>query len=623
MNRTRATAPSHSAAHTRRLPAEADDRESERSRADGRLVLGRYRLGERLGAGGFGVVWRGHDLKLERDVAVKVVPRESGEPGRAGREALAAARLNHPGIVALYELGSDDHDTFLVSELVNGATVEALAAEGAMSDRDVARIGQALCEALEHAHARGVIHRDVKPANVMVLAEPAAGAGFAKLTDFGVAHLASGDGVTATGDVVGTLAYMAPEQAEGQPVTGACDVYSLALVLYEAWTGSNPVRAQSPAATARRMGRQLPSLRSRRRDLPLDLCEVVDAALDPDALYRPSPRELRKVLGQAESGLSDDGGLVEPETLERFGITAVRARTRLGTFLHRPPPPAEPAAEQVPGLVARLGPRALAGAGAGALVLAALGSLGPEPPLSPLVAALVTVLAVAMLPRLGWLAGAAGVCVWLAVSGAGRPGTALVLAAALVAVPLLLPRGGLLWSLPVLAPLLGAIALAPLFVALAGLASTAWRRAGLAAAGFAWLAVAEIATGRELLFGAPDGTAPRAGWEGSAVDAAREALWPLLSSPVLAPGVVWAGFAVLLGVVLRGRWAFVDAVAAATWVVALVFVHSALGDLLAPTTELSQARGAVAGAVLGGLVAISVTLLAPPVRYGPREPALL
>ena len=110
----------------------------------------------------------------------------------------------------------------------------------------MARIGIALCEALEHAHARGVIHRDVKPGNVMVLAEPAAGAGFAKLADFGVAHVASGDPLTRTGDVVGTLAYMAPEQAEGARVTPACDVYSLALTLYEAWTGTNPVRAGGP-----------------------------------------------------------------------------------------------------------------------------------------------------------------------------------------------------------------------------------------------------------------------------------------------------------------------------------------------------------------------------------------
>ncbi len=223
--------------------------------------MGRYRLVERLGAGGFGVVWRAQDTKLERDVAVKVVPREHDDPERprVEREALAAARLNHPGIVALYELGGDEHDVYLVSELVRGATLEELSREGAASDRDIARIGHALCDALEHAHARGVVHRDVKPANVIVLAEPAAGAGFAKLTDFGIAHLASGDDLTATGDVVGTLAYMAPEQAEGRRVTGACDVYSLALTLYEAWTGSNPVRADSPAATARRVAARCPA----------------------------------------------------------------------------------------------------------------------------------------------------------------------------------------------------------------------------------------------------------------------------------------------------------------------------------------------------------------------------
>ncbi|MDQ3433198.1 MAG: serine/threonine protein kinase, partial [Actinomycetota bacterium] len=302
-----------------------------------RFVLGRYELQERLGAGGFGVVWRAFDKKLERDVAVKVVPREDspGDRSRVTREALAAARLNHPGIVALYELGSDDHDVYLVSELVHGATVEELAREGALSDRDVARIGHALCEALEHAHARGVIHRDVKPGNVMVLAEPAAGAGFAKLTDFGIAHLATGEGLTATGDVMGTLAYMAPEQAEGRRVTEACDVYSLALTLYEAWTGSNPVRGQSPAATVRNVGRPLPPLHSRRNDLPPALGAVLDAALDPDPLYRPAPAELRVVLGDVEDALSDEGGLVEPETIERFGLTAVRARTRMRTLLHR------------------------------------------------------------------------------------------------------------------------------------------------------------------------------------------------------------------------------------------------------------------------------------------------
>ena len=181
-------------------------------------MLGRYRLERMLGAGGFGVVWLAHDERLERDVAVKVIPRERRRQRastRAEREARAAARLNHPGVVGLYELDHDEHSIYLVSELVRGRTFAELARAGALSDSDVARIGLALCDALDHAHERGVIHRDVKPQNVMVLAEPAAGAGFAKLADFGVAHLASGDVLTRTGDVVGTLAYMAPGAGRG------------------------------------------------------------------------------------------------------------------------------------------------------------------------------------------------------------------------------------------------------------------------------------------------------------------------------------------------------------------------------------------------------------------------
>ena len=197
------------------LPLGSSDPSERRSGSTTRLVLDRYRLERRLGVGGFGVVWLAWDEKLEREVAVKAIPRERGAGERVEREARAAARLNHPGIVGIYELASDDHEVYLVSELVRGRTLAELERAGALSDRDVARIGQALCEALEHAHARGVIHRDVKPQNVMVVADPAAGVGFAKLTDFGVAHVVSGDTLTRTGDVVGTLAYMAPEQADG------------------------------------------------------------------------------------------------------------------------------------------------------------------------------------------------------------------------------------------------------------------------------------------------------------------------------------------------------------------------------------------------------------------------
>ena len=557
-----------------------------------RLVLGRYRLERRLGAGGFGVVWLAWDEKLEREVAVKIIPRSDGGE-RVEREARAAARLNHPGIVAIYELASDAHDTYLVSELVRGRTLAELARAGAIADRDVARIGVALCDALEHAHARGVIHRDVKPGNVMVLAEPAAGAGFAKLADFGVAHVASGDPLTHTGDVVGTLAYMAPEQAEGVRVTPASDVYSLTLSLYEAWTGSNPVRAVGPAATARRLGRPLPSLADARRDLPLPLCDAIDDALDVDPARRPAPARLRAELDSAVPDLDDEGGLVEPETLRRVGLPAASRSSRL---LGRPRSGAA---------LGRLG----AGLLAGAAVFAAVEALGPEPSFSVLAAAGCAALAVALLPRLGWLAAAVALCAWFAGPDAGRQGVALVAALAALPIPLLLLRARLLWSVALLAPLLGTVALAPLFVGLAALAPTVWRRAGLAAAGFLWLALGEIVAGRSLLFGAPDGARPRADWEGSVSAALGDVLGPLLSGPALAPAAVWAFFAALAPLVMRGRWTAVDLAGAAVWTAGLIAAHVALGDLLAATTTLDAARGAVAGSVGAGLVAFAAARL--------------
>jgi hypothetical protein len=579
--------------------------------AGARVILGRYRLERRLGAGGFGVVWLAWDEKLEREVAVKAIPRDGGAGERVEREARAAARLNHPGIVAIYELASDEHDVYLVSELVRGRTLAELVHVRAIADRDVARIGAALCEALEHAHARGVIHRDVKPQNVMVLADPAAGAGFAKLADFGVAHVASGDPLTRTGDVVGTLAYMAPEQAEGARVTPACDVYSLALTLYEAWTGTNPVRAGGPAATARRLGRPLPSLAALRRDLPLDLCDAIDAALDIDPARRPTPASLRAELRGAESELTDEGGLVEPATLRRVGLPTVVRRRRFWSRGSGRLDFDEPQAEAArPG--ALLLQRAAAGAAAGGLMFGCLEGLGPEPSFSALAAAGIAAAATAVLPRIGWLLAVIGLCAWLISPEADSQGTALLIAAAAAPVPFLLPRAGLLWSVPVLAPLLGTIALAPAFVGVAALAPTPARRAGLAAAGLWWLVLAEALTGRALLFGSPDGTLARVHWEGSISAAAADALQPLLTTPALAPAVLWAAGAVVLPLVVRGRWLAVDLMGAAVCATGLVAAHFALGDALAADVALDQARGAVAGGIAAALLVVVACHMARP-----------
>src|SRR2546429_6309753 len=199
----------------------------------GAMVMSRFEVREKLGSGGFGTVYRAWDERLERDVAVKVIDLGGQSVDRVMREAQAVARLNHPSVLTLYELGEDGRSAYLVSELVDGATLADMQRQGLLSDRDVGEAAVDLCDALEHAHSRGVVHRDIKPQNVLLSADERR----AKLMDFGIARVLDGAGITATGDIVGTLAYMAPEQAEGEEAGPDADVYSLALTLYEAWSG--------------------------------------------------------------------------------------------------------------------------------------------------------------------------------------------------------------------------------------------------------------------------------------------------------------------------------------------------------------------------------------------------
>jgi serine/threonine protein kinase len=295
----------------------------------GEIVLRRYRLVRRIGAGGMGVVYLAHDEHLEREVAVKRIAAELDPDGRGEREAIAAARLSHPGIVALYESGRDDDAIYLVSELVRGRTLAQLIAAGDLSDRDVALIGVTLCDALEHAHARGVVHRDVKPANIICPDSAEDGACIAKLTDFGIALMADGDVLTRTGDVMGTIAYMAPEQAAGKAVTGAADVYALGVVLYEGFAGINPIRAGNAAATARRVGMRLPPLQRVRRDLPAGLCRAIDVAVLPEREQRRTLAALRLALAQAVDVVADDVGPVATDRgVARTAQTALLAPDR-------------------------------------------------------------------------------------------------------------------------------------------------------------------------------------------------------------------------------------------------------------------------------------------------------
>jgi serine/threonine protein kinase len=289
----------------------------------GSLVLNRFLVERRIGSGGFGVVYEAWDGRLERSVAVKAIDSRGVESKRRVlREAQAAARLNHAGIVTLYEIGEEEGSTLLVSELVDGDTLAVLSAEGSLSDREIAEIGADLCEALDHAHSRSVVHRDIKPDNVIVSDD---GDLRAKLMDFGIARLTDAAALTAPGDVVGTLAYMAPEQAEGRSAGPEADVYSLALMLYECWSGHNPNRRSTPAATARAIGARPRPLRRLRPDLPRSLSDVVDACLEPRPGRRPALEELGTALEDSLEAL-DDGNRrrARPAPL-RLGVAAAAA----------------------------------------------------------------------------------------------------------------------------------------------------------------------------------------------------------------------------------------------------------------------------------------------------------
>jgi serine/threonine protein kinase len=253
------------------------------------VLLDRYEVGRLLGAGGMAEVFEGRDRLLARRVAIKVLQaqfvRDPSFLIRFKREAQAAASLSHPNIVGVYDTGTEDGTHFIVMEYVDGRTLkEVIRAEGPLYPERAAEICADVCSALAAAHARGLIHRDIKPGNVMLTPE-----GKVKVMDFGIARATTSETITQTAAVVGTAQYISPEQAQGQTVDYRSDLYSLGCCLYEMLTGTVPFTGATPVAIAYRHVREDPTPpRQLNPDVPAPLEAICLKAMAklPDNRYQ-------------------------------------------------------------------------------------------------------------------------------------------------------------------------------------------------------------------------------------------------------------------------------------------------------------------------------------------------
>jgi len=391
------------------------------------LVLGRYRPLRMLGSGGTGSVWLARDETNGLDVALKIVPREGKAASRAEREAEAAARLRHPRCVRAYDFASDERNVYIAYEYVAGRTLREAIRAGEVDDAVAVETASQILEGLAHAHGQGIVHRDVKPSNVLLADGPGVSV---RLLDFGLARIKEAETLTAAGDVPGTLAYISPERLKGASGSPAADIWGVGVVLWETLAGYHPFWTSSLVETAKAIDEGAPPLHSVRPDLPKALQAFVDRALSVNPTRRPSARELAEALRHAH-------------TRRKPAKSATRGvQVRL----------------KVPPIAPRLGASGLA-----AVTAAAGATLLPFYPanFAAGLAALAAALAFAR-PRIGMIAALA---VPIFPLGNVSLGLALLYAAAAAVWVALMwkePLGGLLFALgPLLAPI-GALGLMPL-----------------------------------------------------------------------------------------------------------------------------------------------------------------
>ncbi len=304
--------------------AMAEDSPSARSRSLAGQTIATYKIEKLLGAGGMGEVYLAHDAKLSRKVALKILPAEfvadAERTKRFEREARTISALNHPYIVTIYDVGASNGISFIATEFVEGVTVRELISNGSSFKQTLSVISQT-CEALAAAHKAGIIHRDIKPENIMVRPD-----GFVKVLDFGLAKLGdqtelqqSLSNYTMKGIIIGTPAYMSPEQVTGERVDHRTDLWSVGVVLYEMLTGSNPFKGESRQATFQKILSEEPAAGAFPENMPAGINSIISKALEKDAdvSYQTAAdllADLRRVRREIDSSPSLRSGALAPKS---------------------------------------------------------------------------------------------------------------------------------------------------------------------------------------------------------------------------------------------------------------------------------------------------------------------